>query len=100
MVKTKVFQLGWTTIYIPYVAVCTLLASGAECACQEHHSLLPLDTGFNGLHPDKASTAIVISNLNIRLAVVELLRRNFWRWVSLPARCFIGCSFVEMIYCF
>lgn len=57
MVKTEVFSLvGQPFIYL-IVAVCTLLASRAECACQEHCSLLPLDTGFNGLHPDKASTA-------------------------------------------
>lgn len=93
MVKAEVFQLSWTIIYI--LSSSTLLALGAECACQEHHFLLPLDTGFDGLHPDKPSTAIVISNLNIRLAVIELLLRNFWRWVSMPARCFIGCSLMK-----
>lgn len=57
MVKTEVFSLAGQPFIYLIVAVCTLLASRAECACQEHCSLLPLDTEFNGLHPDKASTA-------------------------------------------
>lgn len=94
MVKTEVFQLSWTTIYIPYSS--TLLASGAECACQEHHS----QKGFDGLHPDKPFYSCCYQQLEHEtncdwVASQKLLEVGFYTCKMLH-----WLYFDEMIYCF
>lgn len=90
-VKIAVFQLSWASIS-------TFWQQAASCLPQElsvlFSSTVPYCHSMQGFMDCSQIKAPIVTftPLNVKMVVLLLISRNFWRWVSLPTRCSAGCS--------
>lgn len=91
--KIAVFQLSWASISTFWQQAASRLPQELSVLFRSTVPCCHSMQGFMDCSQIKAPIVIVtFTPLNVKMVVLLLISRNFWRWVSLPTRCSAGCS--------